>query len=50
VWRWGPPAAVTAVPILILIHTVMMHVPASRAFARLLATESGPRRAHPHRF
>jgi predicted PurR-regulated permease PerM len=50
VWMWGPPAAVTAVPILILIHTVMMHVPASRAFARLLATESGPRRAHPHRF
>lgn len=49
VWMWGAPAAITAVPILILIHTIMMHMPASRGFARLLATEHGKPRAHPHR-
>lgn len=40
VWMWGPPAAITAVPILILVHTAMLHVPATRAFARLLAIET----------
>lgn len=39
VWMWGPFAAITAVPILILIHTVSMHVPSMRPFAMLLATE-----------
>jgi predicted PurR-regulated permease PerM len=38
VWMWGAPAAITAVPILILIHTVMMHVPNLRPFALLLAS------------
>jgi predicted PurR-regulated permease PerM len=38
VWMWGAPAAITAVPILILIHTVMMHMPNLRPFALLLAT------------
>jgi len=38
VWMWGAPAAITAVPILILIHTVMLHIPNLRPFALLLAT------------
>ena len=39
VWMWGAPAAITAVPILILLHTVMLHVPSTRPLAMLLATE-----------
>ena len=39
VWMWGAAGVITAVPILILIHTVMVHVPATRAYARFLATE-----------
>jgi len=39
VWMWGAPAAITAVPILILIHTVMMHMPNLRPFALLLASQ-----------
>ncbi len=39
VWMWGPFAAITGVPILILIHTVSMHVPSMKPFAILLATE-----------
>ncbi len=27
VWMWGAPAAITAVPILIFLHTVLMHQP-----------------------
>jgi len=45
VWMWGVFAAITAVPILILLHTVMMHVPSMRPFATLLATEHS---THPH--
>ena len=41
VWMWGVAAAITAVPILILIHAVMLHVPSLRRFAELLATEDG---------
>jgi len=41
VWMWGAPAAITAVPILILLHTVMLHVPSMRPMAMLLATEDG---------
>jgi predicted PurR-regulated permease PerM len=41
VWMWGAPAAITAVPILILLHTVMLHVPSMRPLAMLLATEDG---------
>ncbi|HEY2069758.1 MAG TPA: AI-2E family transporter [Rhizomicrobium sp.] len=43
VWMWGAPAAITAVPILIFIHTVLLHQPHLKPFAMLLATES------PHR-
>ncbi len=39
VWMWGAPAAITAVPILILLHTVMVHVPSMRPLAMLLAME-----------
>jgi predicted PurR-regulated permease PerM len=39
VWMWGAYAAITAVPILILIHTVSIHVPSMKPFAMLLATE-----------
>jgi predicted PurR-regulated permease PerM len=39
VWMWGAFAAITAVPVLILVHTVMSHIPNLRPFARLLATE-----------
>lgn len=46
VWMWGAPAAITAVPILILLHTVMSHIPSLKPFARLLATEHS--RGHPH--
>lgn len=44
IWMWGAYAAITAVPVLILLHTVAVHVPALRPFAMLLATEKvGPR-------
>jgi predicted PurR-regulated permease PerM len=39
VWMWGAPAAITAVPILIFVHTVMLHQPHLKPFAMLLATE-----------
>jgi len=39
VWMWGAYAAITAIPALILLHTVSMHVPAMRPFGMLLATE-----------
>ncbi len=41
VWMWGVAAAITAVPILILVHAVTVHVPSLRPFAELLATEHG---------
>lgn len=41
VWMWGAYAAITAIPALILLHTVAMHVPSMRAFAMLLATDEG---------
>ncbi len=57
VWMWGAAGVITAVPILILIHTAMVHVPATRAYARFLATEHwrprklaaarNPLKAHP---
>lgn len=39
VWMWGAYAAITAIPALILLHTVAMHVPSMRPFGMLLATE-----------
>jgi predicted PurR-regulated permease PerM len=39
VWMWGPFASITAVPILILLHTIMMHVASLKPWAALLATE-----------
>lgn len=49
VWMWGAYAAITAIPALILLHTVAMHVPSMRAFAMLLATEQGvPGTRRPH--
>lgn len=41
VWMWGAYAAITAIPALILLHTIAMHVPAMRPFGMLLATEQG---------
>lgn len=41
VWMWGPAAAITAVPALILVHTIAMHVPSLRPMGFLLATENG---------
>jgi hypothetical protein len=38
---WGAYAAITAIPALILLHTISMHVPAMRPFGMLLATEQG---------
>lgn len=49
VWMWGAYAAITAIPALILLHTVAMHVPSMRAFAMLLATEDGMLGARGHR-
>jgi predicted PurR-regulated permease PerM len=45
VWMWGAYAAITAIPALILLHTISMHVPAMRPFGMLLATEQGRRAA-----
>ncbi len=39
VLMWGPAASITAVPMLILLHTVSQHVPSLRPIAVLLATE-----------
>ena len=39
VWMWGAAAAITAVPLLILFHTIAQHVPSLRQVAVLLATE-----------
>jgi len=47
VWMWGAAGVITAVPILILIHTVLLHVPSTRAYARFLATEHWRPRARP---
>jgi predicted PurR-regulated permease PerM len=43
VWMWGPPSAIVAIPTLILIHAVMLHVPSMRHFAMMLATVDGNR-------
>lgn len=43
VWMWGPPSAIVAIPALILIHTIMLHVPSLRPFAMMLATVDGHR-------
>ena len=42
VWMWGPAASITAVPLLISIHTVAVYVPGLRGLAMLLATDDGP--------
>jgi predicted PurR-regulated permease PerM len=42
VWMWGPAASITAVPLLISVHTIALHVPNLRALAMLLATDDGP--------
>ena len=39
VWMWGAAAAITAVPLLILFHTIAQNVPSLRPVAVLLATE-----------
>jgi predicted PurR-regulated permease PerM len=41
VWMWGPGAAIAAVPLLIFVHTISLHVPALKPVALLLATETG---------
>jgi predicted PurR-regulated permease PerM len=41
VWMWGPAAAIAAVPLLIFVHTISLHVPSLRPVALLLATETG---------
>jgi predicted PurR-regulated permease PerM len=46
VWMWGAAAAITAVPALILVHTIAMHVPALRPIGFLLATENGRHAKH----
>lgn len=43
VWMWGPPSAIVAIPTLILIHTIMLHVPSLRPYAMMLATVDGHR-------
>ncbi|HEY1706775.1 MAG TPA: AI-2E family transporter [Rhizomicrobium sp.] len=48
VWMWGPFASITAVPILILLHTVMVHVASMKPFAALLATEHSSHAHHTH--
>jgi len=40
VWMWGAAAAITAVPALILFHTIARHVPSLRPVAVLLTTEN----------
>ena len=40
VWMWGPAAAVTAVPTLIIFHTISLHVPSLRPVALLLARDT----------
>ena len=40
VWMWGPAASITAVPLLISVHTVALHVPSLRGLAMLLATDN----------
>jgi predicted PurR-regulated permease PerM len=48
VWMWGPFASITAVPILILVHTIMMHVASLKPWAALLATEHSTHAKHQH--
>jgi predicted PurR-regulated permease PerM len=48
VWMWGPFASITAVPILILVHTIMMHVASLKPWATLLATEHSTHGKHQH--
>lgn len=43
VWMWGPPSAIVAIPALILVHVVMLHVPSLKHFAMMLATVDGNR-------
>ena len=40
VWMWGPAAAITAVPMLIIFHTISLHVPSLRPVALLLARDT----------
>lgn len=40
VWMWGAPAAITAVPMLIIFHTISLHVPSLRPVALMLARET----------
>ena len=49
VWMWGVAAAITAVPMLILFHTVAQHMPSLRAVAFLLATENNVLAKERHR-
>lgn len=42
VWMWGPAASITAVPLLISVHTVALHVPSLRWLGMLLAPDDGP--------
>jgi len=42
VWMWGPAASITAVPLLISVHTIALHVPNLRGLAMLLATDDRP--------
>jgi predicted PurR-regulated permease PerM len=49
VLMWGPAASITAVPMLILLHTVAQHVPSLRPIAVLLATEKVRHAARDHR-
>jgi predicted PurR-regulated permease PerM len=49
VWMWGAPAAIAAVPLLIFVHTISLHVPMLRPVALLLATETGKAETSRHR-
>src|SRR5262249_51399398 len=40
VWMWGAAAAITAVPTLIIFHTISLHVPSLRPVALLLARDT----------
>jgi predicted PurR-regulated permease PerM len=49
VWMWGAAAAITAVPMLILFHTVAQHMPGLRAVAFMLTTENNVLAKERHR-
>ena len=38
---WGPSAVIAAMPLLIFVHTISLHLPALKPVALLLATETG---------